>query len=67
MSLTKPDGTPDYKVADLSLAEFGRDDAVDQLLVGVSRFVAIRVPRGMDFRHAPECAGSRRPSITPLE
>jgi len=26
MSLTKPDGTPDYKVADLSLAEFGRDE-----------------------------------------
>jgi adenosylhomocysteinase len=26
MSVTKPDGTPDYKVADLSLAEFGRDE-----------------------------------------
>ena len=26
MSLTKPDGTPDYKVADLSLAEFGRKE-----------------------------------------
>ena len=26
MSLTKADGTPDYKVADLSLAEFGRDE-----------------------------------------
>jgi adenosylhomocysteinase len=26
MSLTKPDGTPDYKVADLGLAEFGRDE-----------------------------------------
>jgi len=26
MSLTKPDGTPDFKVADLSLAEFGRDE-----------------------------------------
>ncbi len=26
MSLTKPDGTPDYKVADLTLAEFGRDE-----------------------------------------
>ena len=26
MSLTKPDGTPDYKVADLSLAAFGRDE-----------------------------------------
>jgi adenosylhomocysteinase len=26
MSLTKPDGSPDYKVADLSLAEFGRDE-----------------------------------------
>ena len=26
MTLTKVDGTPDYKVADLSLAEFGRDE-----------------------------------------
>jgi len=26
MSVSKPDGTPDYKVADLSLAEFGRDE-----------------------------------------
>ncbi|MCP4894963.1 MAG: adenosylhomocysteinase, partial [Actinomycetales bacterium] len=26
MSLTKADGAPDYKVADLSLAEFGRDE-----------------------------------------
>ena len=26
MSVTKPDGTPDYKVADLSLAEFGRKE-----------------------------------------
>jgi adenosylhomocysteinase len=26
MSVTKSDGTPDYKVADLSLAEFGRDE-----------------------------------------
>ena len=26
MSVVKPDGTPDYKVADLSLAEFGRDE-----------------------------------------
>jgi adenosylhomocysteinase len=26
MSVTKPDGTPDYKVADLSLADFGRDE-----------------------------------------
>ncbi len=26
MSLNKPDGTPDYKVADLSLAEYGRDE-----------------------------------------
>jgi adenosylhomocysteinase len=26
MSVTKPDGTPDYKVADLSQAEFGRDE-----------------------------------------
>jgi adenosylhomocysteinase len=26
MSLTKPDGTPDFKVADLSLADFGRDE-----------------------------------------
>jgi adenosylhomocysteinase len=25
-SVTKADGTPDYKVADLSLAEFGRDE-----------------------------------------
>ncbi|MFY9230634.1 MAG: adenosylhomocysteinase [Candidatus Nanopelagicales bacterium] len=26
MSVSKPDGTPDYKVADLNLAEFGRDE-----------------------------------------
>ena len=26
MSVSKPDGTPDYKVADLGLAEFGRDE-----------------------------------------
>ena len=26
MSVSKPDGTPDYKVADLSLADFGRDE-----------------------------------------
>ncbi len=26
MSVSKPDGTPDYKVADLSLAAFGRDE-----------------------------------------
>jgi adenosylhomocysteinase len=26
MSVSKPDGTPDYKVADLTLAEFGRDE-----------------------------------------
>ncbi|MDO8309921.1 MAG: adenosylhomocysteinase [Actinomycetota bacterium] len=26
MSVVKPDGTPDYKVADLALAEFGRDE-----------------------------------------
>ena len=26
MTLTKADGTPDYKIADLSLAEFGRDE-----------------------------------------
>ena len=26
MSVTKSDGTPDYKVADLSLADFGRDE-----------------------------------------
>ena len=26
MSVNKPDGTPDYKVADLNLAEFGRDE-----------------------------------------
>ena len=26
MSVSKPDGTPDYKVADLSLASFGRDE-----------------------------------------
>jgi hypothetical protein len=26
MSVSKPDGTPDFKVADLSLAAFGRDE-----------------------------------------
>jgi adenosylhomocysteinase len=26
MSLTKPDGTPDFCVSDLALAEFGRDE-----------------------------------------
>ena len=26
MSVSKPDGTPDYKVAELNLAEFGRDE-----------------------------------------
>jgi adenosylhomocysteinase len=26
MSVSKPDGTPDYKVADIDLAEFGRDE-----------------------------------------
>ena len=31
MSVKKSDGTPDYKVADLSLAEFGRDEIRDSL------------------------------------